>query len=95
VIAEAMAYRTPVIGTPPLAQPQSDRYGSVTKPFDVRSFNKLLLRKIGLVLSPKITAKVAALRCRIFEVGVSYYGRTYEVGKKAGWKDGIHAIWLF
>lgn len=42
---------------------------------------------------PEITAKVAKLRCRIFEVGVSYNGRTYEEGKKIGWKDGVRAIW--
>ncbi|MDH3716539.1 MAG: glycosyltransferase family 2 protein, partial [Planctomycetota bacterium] len=42
---------------------------------------------------PEITAKVAKLRCRIFEVGISYAGRTYEEGKKIGWKDGVRAIW--
>jgi glycosyltransferase involved in cell wall biosynthesis len=42
---------------------------------------------------PEITAKVAALRCRIYEVGISYYGRTYEEGKKIGWKDGFRAIY--
>jgi glycosyltransferase involved in cell wall biosynthesis len=42
---------------------------------------------------PEITAKVARLRCRIYEVGISYYGRTYEEGKKIGWKDGVRAIY--
>src|SRR4029077_6155894 len=42
---------------------------------------------------PEITAKVARLRCRIYEVGISYYGRTYEEGKKIGWRDGVHAIY--
>lgn len=41
---------------------------------------------------PEITAKVAARKCRIYEVGISYYGRTYEQGKKINWKDGIRAI---
>lgn len=41
---------------------------------------------------PEITAKVAKLNCRIYEVGISYYGRTYREGKKIGWKDGLHAI---
>ena len=41
---------------------------------------------------PEITAKVARLGCRIYEVGISYYGRTYAEGKKIGWKDGISAI---
>lgn len=42
---------------------------------------------------PEITAKVAKLRCRVFEVGISYYGRTYAEGKKIGWKDGVRALW--
>jgi glycosyltransferase involved in cell wall biosynthesis len=42
---------------------------------------------------PEITVKVAKRRLRIYEVGISYWGRTYEEGKKIGWKDGIHAIW--
>lgn len=42
---------------------------------------------------PEITAKVAKLNCRIYEVGISYYGRTYKEGKKIGWKDGFRAIY--
>jgi len=42
---------------------------------------------------PEVTAKVARLGCRIFEVGVSYAGRTYAEGKKIGWRDGLRAIW--
>jgi hypothetical protein len=42
---------------------------------------------------PEITAKVARLKCRIYEVGISYSGRTYEEGKKIGWKDGIRAFY--
>jgi len=41
---------------------------------------------------PEITAKVARMRCRVYEVGISYYGRTYEQGKKINWKDGVRAI---
>ncbi|MGB6295170.1 MAG: glycosyltransferase family 2 protein [Rivularia sp. (in: cyanobacteria)] len=41
---------------------------------------------------PEITAKVAKMECRIYEVGISYYGRTYKEGKKIGWKDGFRAI---
>jgi len=44
-------------------------------------------------VEPELTAKVARLRCRIFEVGVSYAGRTYAEGKKIGWRDGIRALW--
>ncbi|WP_309400493.1 glycosyltransferase family 2 protein [Cerasicoccus maritimus] len=42
---------------------------------------------------PEITAKVARMKVRIFEVGISYYGRTYEEGKKIGYKDGFRAIY--
>lgn len=42
---------------------------------------------------PEITAKIARMRVRIYEMGISYYGRTYEEGKKIGWKDGAKAIW--
>tara|TARA_A100001234_G_scaffold205882_1_gene201919 strand:+ start:531 stop:1226 length:696 start_codon:yes stop_codon:yes gene_type:complete len=42
---------------------------------------------------PEITAKIAKKKVRIFEVGISYNGRTYEEGKKIGWKDGIRAIY--
>jgi glycosyltransferase involved in cell wall biosynthesis len=42
---------------------------------------------------PEITAKVAKSGCRVFEVGVSYNGRTYEEGKKIGWRDGFRAIY--
>ena len=42
---------------------------------------------------PEITAKVAKTNCRIYEVGISYNGRTYDEGKKIGWKDGVRAIY--
>jgi len=42
---------------------------------------------------PEITAKIAKRGCRIYEVGISYYGRTYDEGKKIGYKDGFRAIW--
>jgi len=42
---------------------------------------------------PEITAKISKLGCRIYEVGISYYGRTYEEGKKIGWKDGVRALY--
>jgi glycosyltransferase involved in cell wall biosynthesis len=43
-------------------------------------------------VEPEIVAKLAKLRCRIFEVGISYYGRTYDEGKKIGWRDGFRAL---
>lgn len=42
---------------------------------------------------PEITAKIARQKCRIFEVGISYTGRTYTEGKKINWKDGVRALW--
>ena len=43
---------------------------------------------------PEFTAKVARLKCVVHEVGISYYGRTYEEGKKISWKDGLRAIYV-
>ena len=42
---------------------------------------------------PEITAKLSKLNCRIYEVGISYYGRTYDEGKKIGWRDGFRALY--
>ncbi len=62
-------------------------------------FRREVLQKITLEenrfgFEPEITAKVAALKdCRIYEVGISYYGRTYAEGKKIGWRDGYRAIY--
>ena len=53
---------------------------------------KLKEKRFGF--EPEITAKVSRIKgARIYEVGISYYGRTYEEGKKIGWKDGFRAIW--
>ena len=43
---------------------------------------------------PERDAKIAALHCRIYEVGISYFGRTYEEGKKITWKDGVRALYV-
>ena len=62
---------------------------------------KIDLREDRFGFEPEITIKLAKLKCRFYEVGISYDGRTYEEGKKIGWKDGIRAIyciakyWLF
>ena len=42
---------------------------------------------------PEITVKIAKRRLRIYEIGIGYWGRTYEEGKKIGWKDGVRALW--
>ena len=62
-------------------------------------FRRSILAKIKLEeqrfgFEPEFTAKVARLNCAIYEVGVSYYGRTYEEGKKINWKDGVRAIYV-
>ncbi|MEW5692353.1 MAG: glycosyltransferase family 2 protein [Candidatus Hydrogenedentota bacterium] len=41
---------------------------------------------------PEITLKICRMNCRVYEVGISYYGRSYEQGKKINWKDGVHAL---
>ena len=51
------------------------------------------IREDRFGFEPEITAKIARMGCRIYEVGISYSGRTYEKGKKIGWKDGMRAIW--
>ena len=45
-------------------------------------------------IEPEITAKVAWTKCRVYEVGISYYGRSYGEGKKIGWKDGVKAVYV-
>ncbi len=62
-----------------------------------KAFRKEIIQSINIEetrfgFEPEITAKIAKLKCRIFEVGISYSGRTYEEGKKIGWKDGFSAI---
>lgn len=54
---------------------------------------RLKLKENRFGIEPEITAKFARLKVRIYEVGISYYGRTYREGKKIGWKDGLRAIW--
>jgi len=61
-------------------------------------FRSEVLRSISLKekrfgFEPEVTAKVARLGCRIYEVGISYTGRTYNEGKKINWKDGARALW--
>ena len=51
------------------------------------------LRSKRFTIEPELTAKVAKKKVRIFEVPISYYGRTYAEGKKIGWRDGFAAVW--
>jgi glycosyltransferase involved in cell wall biosynthesis len=66
---------------------------SCYKVFRAPLLKNLNLREQGFGFEPEITAKLAKTRCRIYEVGISYSGRTYEEGKKVNWKDGFRAIY--
>lgn len=63
------------------------------KAFRADVIKKLELREDRFGFEPEVTAKLAKARCRIYEVGISYNGRTYSEGKKVNWKDGFHAIY--
>jgi len=63
-----------------------------------KTFRREIIQKISIKenrfgFEPEITAKVARLKVRIYEVAISYNGRTYAEGKKIGWRDGVHALW--
>ncbi len=58
---------------------------------DVIQSIKLEQNRFGF--EPEVTVKISRMKLRIYEVGISYSGRTYEEGKKIGWKDGVHALW--
>jgi glycosyltransferase involved in cell wall biosynthesis len=63
-----------------------------------KAFRREVIQSIDLEedrfgFEPEITVKVAKLHLRVYEVGISYSGRTYAEGKKIGWKDGVRAIW--
>jgi glycosyltransferase involved in cell wall biosynthesis len=64
------------------------------KVFKTDVIQKLDLRENRFGFEPEVTAKISRVpKIRIYEVGISYYGRTYEEGKKIGWKDGFRAIY--
>lgn len=63
------------------------------KAFRREVVQQLVLEEERFGIEPELTAKVAKLKVRIYEVGISYYGRTYEEGKKIDWKDGVAALW--
>lgn len=63
------------------------------KLFNTKMLQSLQLKEKRFGFEPEVTAKIARIKkIRIYEVGISYYGRTYEEGKKINWKDGFHAI---
>jgi glycosyltransferase involved in cell wall biosynthesis len=64
------------------------------KLFDTKIIQSIPLKENRFGFEPEVTAKIARIsKIRIYEVGISYYGRTYEEGKKIGWKDGFKAIY--
>ncbi len=63
------------------------------KVFKTSIIQSIRLKEKGFGIELEMTAKLARLNCRIYEVGISYFGRTYEEGKKVNWKDGFIAIW--
>ncbi len=64
------------------------------KMFKTKDIQSLTLKENRFGFEPEVTAKISRLEgIRIYEVGISYYGRTYEEGKKIGWKDGFRAIY--
>jgi len=63
------------------------------KAFRREIIQKIDLREERFGFEPEFTAKVARMGCRIYEVGISYSGRTYAEGKKIGWRDGLRALW--
>ena len=64
------------------------------KMFNSEHIKSLCLKERRFGFEPEVTAKISRIpKVRIYEVGISYYGRTYEEGKKIGWKDGFRAIY--
>jgi glycosyltransferase involved in cell wall biosynthesis len=62
------------------------------KAFRADLLKQMTLTENGFGFEPEVVAKLAKLKCRIYEVGVSYYGRTYAEGKKIGMRDGFRAL---
>jgi glycosyltransferase involved in cell wall biosynthesis len=64
------------------------------KMFNTKLIQSISLKEKRFGFEPEVTAKISRIpNIRIYEVGISYYGRTYEEGKKIGWKDGFRAIY--
>jgi glycosyltransferase involved in cell wall biosynthesis len=63
------------------------------KMFRREVIQSIVLQEDRFGFEPEVTAKIAERDCRVYEVGISYSGRTYEEGKKIGWRDGLRAVW--
>ena len=64
------------------------------KVFRVEVLRSLELRQDGFGIEPEITAKICKRKLRVYELPISYYGRTYDEGKKITWRDGFTAVWV-
>jgi glycosyltransferase involved in cell wall biosynthesis len=63
------------------------------KVFRREVLERVVIQEDRFGFEPEITAKIAQLGCRVYEVGISYSGRTYDEGKKINWLDGVRALW--
>ena len=63
------------------------------KAFRADILKQIEIEENGFGMEPELTAKISKMNLRIYEVGISYYGRTYQEGKKIDWKDGFRAIY--
>ncbi|MBZ0258203.1 glycosyltransferase family 2 protein [bacterium] len=63
------------------------------KAFRTETFKKIKIESDSFGMEPELTAKVAKMGCRVYEVPISYHGRSYSEGKKITWRDGFTAIW--
>ena len=66
---------------------------SCYKVFKKDALTGIELKENRFGFEPEITAKIAKKRLKIYEVPISYYGRTYDEGKKINWRDGLWALW--
>ncbi|MDP8246265.1 MAG: glycosyltransferase family 2 protein [Candidatus Hinthialibacter antarcticus] len=63
------------------------------KAFRTEVFKRITIESDRFGMEPELTAKVAKMGCRVYEVPISYHGRSYSEGKKITWRDGVSAIW--
>jgi hypothetical protein len=62
------------------------------KVFRTEIIRGIQIEEKGFGIEPEVTVKVGKTKCRVYEVGISYYGRSYSEGKKITWKDGFKAV---
>jgi hypothetical protein len=64
------------------------------KAFRAEVLQSLDLRENGFGIEPEMTAKICKRKLRVYQLPISYYGRTYDEGKKITWRDGFRAVWV-